>query len=244
MYGHIHKLEETHWWYVARRQIVFEWVLGVLDDYPAPSVLDVGCGTGFNIAYLRAAGYDRVVGLDFASEALAFCRSRNLPYLVCGDGASPPLRHESFDVVVALDLIEHLEDDVYALRELARVLKPGGSLILFVPAFNLLWGLQDQVSHHYRRYTAGELEEKLRTAGLGVVKLTYANMFLSPLILAGRLVLRLFGNRIRGTSENDLHPAWSNRFLQAVFAAERPLLRHIDLPFGVSLFCIARKGPT
>ena len=142
---------------------------------------------------------------------------------------------------MALDLIEHLEDDIQALREMARILKPGGALIIFTPAFNFLWGLQDEVGHHYRRYTAGELKRKLRAARLRSQKLTYTNMFLFPLIGAGRVALRLIGNNVQVTSENDLHPGWSNPLLQRIFAAERPLLRHMNLPFGVSLLCVAKK---
>lgn len=241
MYEHIYRVERTHWWYVGRRKIVFEWVLGLLADHPASRVLDVGCGTGFNIEYLQAAGYERVVGLDVSSEALSFCRLRGLEHLVCGDGTDPPLQPESFDVILALDMIEHLVDDVSALRALGHLLRSGGSLVVFAPAFQFLWGLQDVVSHHRRRYTARELGRKLAQAGLDVVKLSYANMYLFPLILIGRLVLRLFGNRIRGTSENDLHPGWSNGLLQSIFASERFLLRHVDLPFGVSVLCIATK---
>lgn len=241
MYPHIHQIEQTHWWYVARRKIVFDWVFRTLAGYSEPRVLDVGCGTGFNVAHLRARGYRHVIGLDYSTEALAFCRSRDLVHLACGDGARPPLRHGSFDLIMALDLLEHLDDDVQALREFARLLKPGGSLVLFVPAFNFLWGLQDKVSHHRRRYTAGELEQKLKSVGFSIDRLTYANMFLFPLIWMGRLLLRLSGNRIKGTSENDLHPGWSNGLLQAIFAAERPLLHYANLPFGVSLFCIAKN---
>ena len=242
MYGHIRDIEEEHWWYVARRKIVFEWVFRVLAGRDSPRVLDVGCGTGFNMEYLQANGYRDVVGLDVSTEALFYCRSRDLSPLVCGDGASLPLRDASFDLILALDMLEHLAGDVLALQEFARLLAPGGSLLLFVPALPLLWGLQDEVSHHYRRYTSGELARKLGLAGLSVKKLTYANMFLFPLILAGRTVLSLFGNRIRGTSENDLHPGWSNGMLQAVFAAERPLLRYMNLPLGVSMLCVAQKA--
>jgi len=241
MYSHIQGVEQTHWWYLARRKIIFDWVLRILADYSQPKILDVGCGTGFNLEYLRANQYSDVVGLDFSTEALGFGRQRQLPQLICADGLNPPLRHESFDVIMALDLIEHLEDDVSALQELTRLLKPSGSLIIFTPAFQFLWGLQDEVSHHYRRYTAPQLRQKIQSVGLSIRKLTYANTFLFPLIWAGRLALRLSGNNIQGTSENDLHPGWSNGLLQAIFSAEQPLLRHFNLPFGVSLFCIAYK---
>lgn len=241
MYQHIQSVEKTHWWYVARRKIIFDWILQVLVNYSAPRILDIGCGTGFNIEYLQTHGYKRVTGLDFSLEALSFCRSRHLSNLSCGDGTRPPFSGESFDVIMALDLIEHLADDVQALQELARLLKPNGSLVIFTPAFNFLWGLQDEVSYHYRRYTAGELRQKVAEVGLKINKLTYANTFLFPLIWSGRTVLRLSGNNIQGTSENDLHPGWSNDLLQAIFAAERPLLHHLNFPFGVSLLCIAQK---
>jgi SAM-dependent methyltransferase len=143
---------------------------------------------------------------------------------------------------MALDLIEHLEDDLFALRSLARILKPGGTLIIFTPAFNFLWGLQDEVSHHFRRYTVPDLRRKVKSAGLEIDKLTYANMFLFPFIWAGRQALKLVNNNIQGASENDLHPSWSNQILRRIFLAEKPLLRQIDLPLGVSVFCIARKA--
>ena len=241
MYGHIQEVEQTHWWYVARRKIILDWVFRALSDCSMPYVLDIGCGTGFNVEILRASGYSYVVGLDMSAEALSLCRSRNLPYLVCGDGTRLPLCHESFDVIMALDLIEHLNDDVQALRECSRLLKPNGSLIIFVPAFNFLWGLQDEVSRHRRRYRASELRQTLEAAELTISKLTYANTFLFPLILAGRTFLRLSGYKIRGTSENDLHPRWSNGVLQAVFSVERQLLRFMSFPFGVSLFCVAKR---
>jgi SAM-dependent methyltransferase len=226
---------------VARRRIIFDWVLSVLGDCATRRVVDIGCGTGFNLEYLLNNGCSYVVGLDVADGALAFCRSRGLSTLVCGNGACPPLRHGSFDVVLALDLIEHLDDDGQALREFAHLLCPGGSLIVFTPAFGFLWGLQDEVSHHRRRYTARELRHKVEITGLCIDKLTYANTFLFPLVWTGRLVLRMFGGNMQIVSENDLHPGWSNGLLAAIFSAERPLLRHVNFPFGVSLLCIARK---
>ena len=241
VYGQIQAIEQTHWWYVARRKIIFDWVFRTLSDHPTPCVLDVGCGTGFNVEYLRGYGYSHVTGLDFSNESLVFCRSRNLKNLVCSDGARPPLRHESFDVIMALDLIEHLDDDVQALQEFGRLLKFDGSLIIFTPAFNFLWSLQDEVGNHRRRYTAGELRQKLERVGLDIVKLTYVNTFLFPLIWAGRIALRILSDGIQVVSENDLHPGWSNGLLQAIFAAERPLLRHANFPFGVSLLCVAKR---
>jgi SAM-dependent methyltransferase len=241
MYSHIHGLEQTHWWYIGRRKIIFDWVLQILSGYTAPKILDIGCGTGFNLEYLRQHGYSDVVGLDFSTDALIFCQSRRLTRLTLGDGATPPFGDSSFEVIMALDLIEHIEDDRSALQALARLLKPEGALIIFTPAFNFLWGLQDEVGHHYRRYTAPQLRRQLETSGLTIKKLTYANTFLFPVIWAGRLWLRLAGNNTQAASENDLHPGWSNKLLAAIFSAEQPLLRHLNLPYGVSLLCVACK---
>jgi SAM-dependent methyltransferase len=241
IYSQIQAIEQTHWWYIARRKIIFDWIFRTLSSNPAPRVLDIGCGTGFNIEYLSHYGYCHVTGLDSSSEPLIYCRSRNLENLVCGDGARPPLRYESFDAIMALDLIEHLDDDVQALKELGCLLKFDGLLIIFTPAFNFLWSLQDEVGNHRRRYTAAELRQKLERVGLYIVKLTYVNMFLFPLIWSGRIVLRIMGGGLKVVSENDLHPRWSNGLLQAVFAAERPLLRRMNFPFGASLLCVAQR---
>lgn len=241
IYDQIQQIEQSHWWYVARRRIIFDWVLAEARQYREPKILDVGCGTGFNLDYLHKNGYSCSVGLDFSLQALGYCRTRYLPQLVCGDGTCPPFEAESFDMVLALDLIEHLSDDIQALAAFARLLRPGGVVVLFAPAFSFLWGLQDEVSHHYRRYTGGELKQQVSQAGLEITKLTYCNTFLFPLILSGRLLLRVLSNRVRSTSENDLHPGWSNQLLQMIFAAERPLLRHFNFPIGVSLLCIAKK---
>lgn len=241
MYAHIYQLEQTHWWYVARRKIIFEWVLTVLKDRRAPQVLDVGCGTGLNIVHLHKNGYRKTIGLDVSAKALSFCQSRGLTRLVRGDAGKIPLQDGAFDVVMGLDLLEHLDDDRQALAELARVLAPGGALITFAPAFDFLWGLQDEVSHHRRRYRAKNFRRMVQDCGLSIEKLTYVNFFLFPLIWAGRLALRLSGYRIRGVSENDLHPRWSNGLLEAIFSTERTLLKHVDLPFGVSVLCVARK---
>jgi SAM-dependent methyltransferase len=242
LYDTIRRVEATHWWYVGRREVVFDWLARVLPGYRRPRVLDVGCGTGFNLEAIRALGARDSVGLDLSGRALSFCRARGLDQLVRGDAAAPPFAAGTFDVILALDLIEHVADDQTALRRLGQLLRPGGRLIVFTPAFPFLWSVQDQVSHHFRRYRAGELRAKLQEAGLRVDKLSYANTLLFPLVWGGRVLLRLSRRRATLASENDLHPAWSNRLLARVFAAERSLLRRWNLPFGVSLLAVAAKS--
>ena len=241
LYTQIYQIEKTHWWYVARREIIFDWVIQTLANYQNPFLLDVGCGTGFNIEYAQTGGFPFVVGLDLSKEALVFCQMRNLSDLICGNAITIPFVDKAFDVILALDLLEHLENDVQAIYEFSRVLKPGGKLFLFVPAHKFLWGLQDVVSHHFRRYTAQEIKNKVLQSDLEIIKLTYVNTLLFPLIWIGRLALRFLGKKLDTISENDLSPDWSNGILLKIFAAERSLIPHTNLPFGVSIFCIAQK---
>jgi SAM-dependent methyltransferase len=241
LYDAIRRVEATHWWYAGRRAVVFDRLVRLLPRYASPRVLDIGCGTGFNLEEVRAFGVRDAVGLDLSAKALSFCRERGLSRLVRGDAAQPPFGDQTFDIVLALDLIEHVEDDRSALGGLCRVLKPGGRLIVFTPAFQFLWSAQDRVSHHFRRYTAPELKSKLLDAGYTIDKLSYANTLLFPVVWGGRALLRASGRSQEISSENDLHPQWSNSLLARVFAAERPLLRRLDFPFGVSLLAVAAR---
>jgi SAM-dependent methyltransferase len=241
LYDIIRITEESHWWYVGRRRLVFDWLSRLLPEYSRPRVLDVGCGTGFNLQALCALGVSEAIGLDLADKALAFCRGRGLQTLVRGDAARPPFQDESFDLVLALDLIEHVQDDRAALDGLLRILRPGGRLILFTPAFSFLWSAQDRVSHHYRRYTAADLRGKLHESGYAIEKLSYANTLLFPIVWAGRLLLRVSGRSETVTDENRLHPAWTNGALARIFSMERPMLRYWNLPFGVSLLAVAAR---
>jgi SAM-dependent methyltransferase len=186
IYSQIQAIEQTHWWYVARRKIIFDWVFRTLADHPVVRLLDIGCGTGFNMEQVRARCDAQVVGLDLSTDALTFCQSRNLPDLVGGDSTRSPLRSASFDVIMALDLIEHLDDDQAALREFARLLRPGGALIVFAPAFNFLWGLQDDVScaRNWTRPGCVSLNSAMptcscfRLSGAGVQRCDFLDMML------------------------------------------------------------------
>jgi len=241
LYVQINSIEAHHWWYIGRRKIIFDWLLRILANYSNPNILDLGCGTGHNLQNIREKGYEKSLGLDISFDALSFCRQRKLQGLVCGDGVLLPFPNQSFDVVIALDMLEHIKDDASALEGLHRVLRAGGRLVLFVPAFQFLWGLQDEVSHHFRRYTAAEVKTKMSKAGFEIEKLSYANLFLFPVIFAGRILFKLWKNKSNVISENDLSPTWSNKILGSIFGFEHFLLRKINFPIGVSLLCIAKR---
>lgn len=241
MHSRLQRTELHHWWFVARRKIIFDLILMQLPQHHRTQILDVGCGTGCNIQKLNSHGYNNVIGLDISQAALRFCQTQNVKKTVCGDVILLPFPDNSFDMSLALDLIEYVQDDLAALKELARILKPGGSLVIFAPAYKFLWSFHDEAKHHIRRYEINDLQSKMQQAGLSITKLTYANTFLFPLVFAERIITRVMGRPKYINSEDDLHPSWSSMFLRNTFAFESSLLRHIDFPFGVSIICIARK---
>jgi SAM-dependent methyltransferase len=149
------------------------------------------------------------------------------------------VRDGALDLVLAADLLEHLDDDRAALAEIHRALKPGGVALLLVPAFGWLWGLQDDVSEHRRRYTAPVLQARVAGAGFAIERATYFNTFLLPPIFLARTLMRRA--HIEVESENVLTPGWSSAILERIFGLELPLLRRLDLPVGVSFLCLARR---
>jgi len=238
-YKILYQVEETHWWLTARRKIVLDWIH---QSYPGRSdlvILDAGCGTGLMLQQMQHLG--QAEGVDIADEAIDFCRKRGLDNVRRGDLSQLPFADDTFDVVTALDVLEHLDDDAGGLREMRRVLKPGGRVFIFAPAHRWLWSLQDEVSHHKRRYTAQTLRETVRQAGLEIDRQSYVSMLLLPVIFLGRQWLRVRLKFRHADTENDLHPEWSNGILRRIFEAEIPMLRRMDIPVGASLLCIARK---
>lgn len=238
-YEILYRIEENHWWHSSRRAIVLDWIRRHYADRRGLYILDAGCGTGLMMKELAVFG--DIEGVDISEEALEFCRQRGLHQVRKADVIDLPFPDEIFDVVTALDVVEHLDDDVVALREWYRVLKTGGRVFLFVPAHRWLWSLQDEISHHRRRYTARALAETVSRSGLRVERQSYVNGFLLPVILAGRIWLRVLRRFKHVHTENDLHPSWSNGMLASVFRSEIPLLRRYSLPIGASVLCVAVK---
>jgi SAM-dependent methyltransferase len=230
------KVERDHWWFRGRRRILSR-LIDALHLPDGAVALDVGCGTGANGPVL-AERTRFSVGLDASSIPLGV-EARGHAARLRGDALHLPFADASFDLVVALDVLEHLDDDFAAGRELRRVTRPDGALIAFVPALRILWGLQDQVSHHRRRYTRRRLSAVIAQAGFTDLRLTYFNTLLFPPILAARLAMRLRPPKI--STENELGGPLTNKLLGAIFAAEAPLLQRVNLPIGVSLACVARR---
>lgn len=240
-YARMHQFEDWYWWFVARRQAALRFARDFRPAGQSLRVLDAGCGTGGLMARLAQEPGAEVYGLDLSRDALAFTRGRGQPRLVQGDVTALPFADDSFDLVTALDVVEHVEQDEQALAEIRRVLRPGGVLLMSVPAYPFLWSSHDAALHHRRRYTASGLLRRLRAAELTAAKLTYLLTFLFPLIALVRLADRFRRRRPPRTHLVPL-PALINRLLIALQEVELSLARRLSLPFGVSLFCVAQKA--
>jgi len=228
-------LGETHWWFLGRKYLL-RALLESESTGREMLILDAGRGTGIAEEELGRLG--TVVGIDIAQEAVAPEGSPALGLLSIASVEAAPFPDGTFDLVVALDLLEHL-DDARALRELHRICRPGARLLITVPAYNWLWSRHDQALGHRRRYSAGDLRRRISDAGFAVSKLSYAVTVLFPLAAGFRLVRRLFGG-----AGSDLFevPRMLNSVLALLMRVEAGLLRHLNLPFGLSVLAIGIKA--
>jgi SAM-dependent methyltransferase len=237
------RVEEGHWWFVGRRRI-FDAVLQGLALSEQARLLDVGCGTGANLRFLSA--YGRALGVDRSAAAARFASGRAPAPVLRAEVASLPVASESIDLVTALDLLEHVEDEAACMDEMERVCRPGGFVLVTVPAHPWMWGRQDVLSLHRRRYRVPELRALLTRRSLEIVHLTYINALLFPVVAAVRLFRRAFGTR-SGAVASDFamtEPGPMNTLLGRIFGAESWWIARSSLPLGVSLLCLARKPPS
>jgi SAM-dependent methyltransferase len=230
LYDRFFDTEDRHWWFVGRRRLVTDLLART---QARGRILDLGCGTGGVLQHLSPFG--DAIGLDPAPEAAQYCRLRSVPMIV-GSGMELPFADASFDAVLALDVIEHVPDDVALLCEARRVLRPGGVLVVTVPALPWLWSAHDDVNHHYRRYTLSTLRGSLRAGGFRPRQISYYNAILLPLAIA-----RKFINRLGHSDEHHLEdlPAPVNAMLRGVLGLEGRLIRRRNLALGASLIAAA-----
>ena len=238
-YRRMFEAEERQWWYAGMRSIAFVLLDLALDRSLASEsrFLDAGCGTGNNLVHLRERGW--AVGVELSEDAIAFCRTRGVT-AVRGGVLELPFGGGSFDGVTSFDVIYHrwVEDDRAAVAEMARVLKPGGLLLVRVPAFKALWGAHDEAVHSRHRYSRGELVSLLESCGFLTLRATYCNFFLFPLLLVRRALDRVTG---RHGSDVQFLPAPLERAFRGLLEIEAWLVRLLSLPFGTSVVVLGRK---
>ncbi|MEO7601748.1 MAG: class I SAM-dependent methyltransferase [Sphingomicrobium sp.] len=235
VYEQMAELDQQHWWYVARRAVLAALIRRTIRPPNDAAILEVGCGTGHNLAMLGEFGRVDALELDPEARKLAEKRlgkpilSAPLPEL---DGV--PERH--YDLVAALDVIEHLADDRAAIESIARRLKPGGKLLMTVPAHQWMWSAHDVANHHQRRYSHRGLRRLFAGSSLRLEKSGFFNSLLFPLAVAERMA-----SKLRGKDDGDIHlpPAWLNTTLEKGFALERYAIGRVPLPPGLSLFAVA-----
>ncbi len=234
-----HQVEDRHWWYRGRRTVLAGVISGL--ELPAPArILDAGCGSGRNMVEL--ARFGTVTAVELSGTSVALARERDVGEVISGSVLEMPFAEDSFDLAVSLDVIEHLQDDLAALRELRRTVVPGGALLITVPAYQWLWSGHDEINHHHRRYTRRSLQRVAEQAGWRQLRTTYFNSLLLPAAILLRVLDRV--NRAK-TTESSLDlwvpPAPVNWLLERPLALEAALIaRGGRIPAGLSLLAVFR----
>ncbi|MBU0604879.1 MAG: methyltransferase domain-containing protein [Candidatus Omnitrophica bacterium] len=234
-----HRIEEDYWWFAGRRDIITR-IVGAFDK--SSRILDVGCSGGALLKDLKACGYDDLYGVDISEKAIGLCRERNEGLSFVMDGARLGFGNDKFDVVIISDVLEHIREDSRALAEWNRVLKTGGRLIVFVPAFGFLWSEHDEVNHHCRRYSRPGLTRLLKEANFRVCRGSYWNFSLFFPTSVVRIFQRLFFSKKRDKKDQfySVNPG-VNTFLTRLLKIENGISITTGFPFGVSVFAVAVK---
>ena len=236
-YETMFRVEGTHWWYRALHRLIFQALEGELPGWREREILDVGCGTG---AILKQLGNpERNVGIDLAPEAISFCRRRGLNNVRQGDICALPFADASFDAVICSSVLYHqwVANLAGAVREMHRVLRPGGVLLVNVPAFPFLHSAHDEAVMTARRFKKAEIRQLLKEQDFKIRCLTYWTTFLFPLAVAARTL----GGSKMGRDFETTNTSFAQRVFAQVMALELRLLRNVSLPFGVALLAVARK---
>lgn len=238
MYRLFFDIQKKHWWFATKKSIVMDAIKRRINLDKSQAVLDIGCGSGLMLNDLGLLA--KVSGMDVSKDAIQF--SKEIFNGEIKQGALPdkiPFKAESFDVITALDVIEHIVDDVESLKSIRNLLKDNGMAIITVPAYMFLWSPFDDINEHKRRYTLSELRDKLCLSGFYIEKLSYFNTLLFPVVFLIRKLKKITGDD--AYSDIKMPIKQINYLLQKIFGVEKFLLRRCNLPFGVSILAIVRK---
>lgn len=234
-----HQLEKTHWWFRRRRDLVVDWVANFSKDV---TILDIGCSSGALLSDLKSKGFSGLYGIDISASAIALARENGHRNTQLMDGGNITFDDEMFDVLIASDCLEHIDDDQAALAHWFRILKPGGTLILFVPAYMFLWSAHDEANHHKRRYTSKQVVTRVKATGLRIQRAGFWNFFLFPVIALLRLFQGLLPKSSKKIDDLNQPPALINGILSGLLHIENRLLKSINLPVGISTYVVAKKA--
>ena len=244
-YEEYHDISEWHWWYKGRRRIIFSILEKYFNHKILFNILDVGCGPGEMLNDLSKFG--KIFSVDCDLKAIKICIQKGCLNTCISEAENLPYRESFFSLVLMLDVLEHLDSDENGLKEAVRVCKPGGIILLTVPAFQFLWGNQDIVSNHRRRYSIKDLNALVNSKELNVIKVSYFNFFLFPIISALRVLRNLMLNdykKVETTVKSDFSinkPGLFNNILTAIFSLECKFIDFLDFPVGSSIICVLKK---
>lgn len=242
MYDNMYKTDRYHWWFRAKREIVMALAAPYLSSPPAKKIIDFGCGCGMMLEALSP--YGEVTGADISPLALDFCRERFSGELRQADLSVPAEPWAAYDFGIALDILEHIEDDSTAAENLFRFTRPGGVCVVTVPAYQWLWSSHDENCMHKRRYSKKALERMLVRAGFQLAYLSYYNTLLFPPAALVRLLSKLVPFDRASSAENQFRDSRLNSVLYRIFRLEKGwICRGRAFPFGLSLIAVARRPP-
>ena len=235
------QLEKTHWWFVVRKRIIL-YFLHKHAKGSSLKILNIGAAGGESSEWLKEFG--EVISVENESFFIDYLRSKRIN-VTAASVLSMPFDDNSFDLVCAFDVIEHVQDDSAALEEINRVCKPQGTVCITVPAFRSLWSNHDVVNRHFRRYTKKELHRTMEAAShLSLQESAYFNSLLFlPIFFARKIAVIFSIGKKQGRSDFELYktPSWLNTLLKSIFSLELPLLKMVSFPAGVSLICVLKK---
>lgn len=238
LYDEMFEMETQHWWFVARRKILLHLMNSFFQNKQHTKIADLGCGCGANL-YEIQKHYD-AIGMDLSHDAKKYCLKRGIKIVIGKLPNKISLPENSFDMVLLSDVLEHIENDNEAIKNVSKLLKKDGLILLTVPAYPFLYTKRDVFHHHKRRYTKKQLHTVLQNNGLSKVILSHCNFWLFPMIAIVRTFSKLFSNETH-TGDLSIPPKPINNILRYLFESEKYLLGKISLPFGLSLIAVYKK---
>lgn len=231
-------IEGSHWWFLGRRDLIRSFIEQASIG-PEAVVLDMGSSTGTNLRLLQSLNLKFYQGMDLSPTSVALCKTKGFKHILSGDLCHAPYVSQCADLILATDILEHIPNDTGAMEECFRLLRPGGSLLVTVPTFPILWGLQDEVSQHQRRYHLEPLQKSLEACGFQCQASFHFNVFLFFPVLVIRRLMKWF--KVELKSEGQINAPGLNALMRMVFALDIAFSKRLKPPLGISAFLWLRK---